>query len=106
MISYFSILEDTLVGFLLPAFQRSIRKQQRTNPKVYYFDTGIKRAPERTLEVPFRPATYEYRKAFEHFLVTQIVHLATSATRWPCASVATRRACRSEASCACTGARR
>ena len=76
VVSYFSILEDTLVGFLLPPFQRSIRKQQRTNPKFYYFDTGIKRALERTLEVPLCPATYEYGKAFEHFLVTQIVHLA------------------------------
>ena len=80
VISYFSILEDTLVGFLLPAFQRSIRKQQRANPKFYYFDTGIKRALERTLEVPLRSGTYEYGKAFEHFLVTQIVHLRTIAT--------------------------
>ena len=76
VISYFSILEDTLIGFLLPAFQRSIRKQPRTNPKFYYFDTGIKHALERTLEVPLRSGTYEYGKAFEHFLVTQIVHLA------------------------------
>ena len=40
VITYFSILEDTLVGFLLPAFHRSIRKQQRVNPKFYFFDTG------------------------------------------------------------------
>ena len=44
--------------------------------ELHNFDTGIKRALERTLEVPLRPATYEYGKAFEHFLVTQIVHLA------------------------------
>ena len=76
VISYFSILEDTLVGFLLPAFHRSIRKQQRANPKFYYFDPGIKRALERTLEVPLRSGTYDYGKAFEHFIVTQIMHLA------------------------------
>ena len=76
VISYFSILEDTLVGFLLPAFHRSVRKQQRAGPKFYYFDTGVKRALERTLDVPLQPGTYEYGKAFEHFVVTQIRHLS------------------------------
>lgn len=76
VISYFSILEDTLVGFLLPAFHRSIRKQQRANPKFYYFDTGVKRSLARTLDVPLTTGTYEYGKAFEHFLITQIVHLS------------------------------
>ena len=52
VLSYFGILEDTLVGFLLPAFHRSIRKQQRSNPKFYYFDTGVKRSLDRTLGVP------------------------------------------------------
>ena len=74
--SYFSILEDTLVGFLLPASHRSIRKQQRTNPKFYYFDTGVKRSLDRTLDVPLHPGTYEYGRAFEHFVITQILHLS------------------------------
>ena len=76
VMSYFSILEDTLVGFLMPAFHRSIRKQQRSNPKFYFFDTGVKRALDRTLNVPLNPGTYEYGKAFEHFVITQIVHLS------------------------------
>ena len=70
------ILEDTLVGFLLPAYHRSVRKQQRTNPKFYFFDTGIKRSLDRTLEVSLNAGTYEYGRAFEHFIVTQIAHLA------------------------------
>ena len=76
VLTYFSILEDTLVGFLLPAFHRSIRKQQRVNPKFYYFDPGVKRALDRTLDVPLNAGTHEYGKAFEHFIVTQIVHLS------------------------------
>ena len=76
VISYFSILEDTLVGFLLPAFHRSVRKQQRTNPKFYFFDTGVKRSLDRTLDVPLNARTYEYGKAFEHFVITQIAHLS------------------------------
>ena len=74
--SYFSILEDTLVGFLLPAYHRSIRKQQRANPKFYFFDNGVKRSLDRTLQVPLNAGTYEYGRAFEHFVVTQIAHLS------------------------------
>ena len=77
VVSYFSILEDTLVGFHLPAYHRSIRKQQRANPKFYYFDIGVKRSLERTLEVPLRSGTYEFGKAFEHFIITQILHLSS-----------------------------
>jgi len=76
VLTYFSILEDTLVGFLLPALHRSIRKQQRVNPKFYYFDPGVKRALDRTLDIPLNAGTYEYGKAFEHFIVTQIAHLS------------------------------
>ena len=76
VLSYFSILEDTLVGFLLPPFHRSIRKQQRSNPKFYYFDTGVKRSLDRTLGVPLVAGTYEYGKSFEHFLITQLAYLS------------------------------
>ena len=76
VMSYFGILEDTLVGFILPAFHRSIRKQQRANPKLYFFDTGVRRALDRTLDVPLNAGTYEYGRAFEHFVITQIVHLS------------------------------
>ena len=76
VISYFGILEDTLVGFLLPAYHRSVRRQQRTNPKFYFFDPGVRRALDRTLTLPINRGTYEYGKAFEHFVIVQIVHLS------------------------------
>lgn len=76
IISYFSILEDTLLGILLPSFHRSIRKQQRVNPKFYYFDTGVKRALDRTLSLPIQEGTYMYGNAFEHFIITEIIRLA------------------------------
>ncbi len=77
VISYFSILEDTLVGFLLPAYHRSIRKQQRVNPKFYFFDLGIKRALARRLPIPITESSYEYGDAFEHFVIAQIAHLSS-----------------------------
>ena len=75
--SYFSILEDTLVGLLLPAFQRSVRKRQRANPKFYFFDPGVKRALDRTVAVPLVESTYAYADAFEHFLIVEIMRLAS-----------------------------
>jgi predicted AAA+ superfamily ATPase len=73
--SYFTILEDTLVGILLPPYHASVRKRQRKNPKFYYFDTGVRRALERTLTVEIREGTYGFGDAFEHFLVLEIMRL-------------------------------
>lgn len=69
--NYFDILEDTLIGFRLEAYGKSIRKQQRLSPKFYFIDCGIKRALEKTLDIPVRKKTYEYGRLFEHFFVTE-----------------------------------
>lgn len=70
--SYFQILEDTLLGFVLPPFHRSLRKRQLTSPKFYFFDTGVKRALDRTLTVPLLPQTYGFGEAFEHFVFLEM----------------------------------
>lgn len=73
--SYFQILEDTLLGFLLESHHRSIRKQQRVNPKFYFFDTGIQRALSMSLTQKLLPNTYVFGKTFEHFLIIEIYRL-------------------------------
>lgn len=73
--SYYEILDDTLIGFFLPPFHRSIRKQQRKAPKFYFFDLGVKRALGRELSVPLSPQTFEFGKAFEHFIICEINRL-------------------------------
>ncbi len=75
--TYFEILEDTLVGFLLPPFHESIRKRQMQNPKFYFFDLGVKRALDRTLTQNFGPGTFAYGNAFEHFIILEIQRLST-----------------------------
>lgn len=72
--SYFQILEDTLVGYLLQPYHRSIRKRQRTNPKFYFFDLGVKRSLENTLSTNLQEGTYAFGKAFEHFLIITMIH--------------------------------
>lgn len=73
--SYFQILEDTLVGFLLEPFHYSIRKRQRQNPKFYFFDLGVKRALGRRLEEPMHASSYAFGDAFEHFVILEAFRL-------------------------------
>lgn len=69
--SYFQVLEDTLVGYVLEPYHRSVRKRQSLAPRFYFFDTGVCRALSRTLNVQLKPGTYAYGRAFEHFIVTE-----------------------------------
>jgi predicted AAA+ superfamily ATPase len=71
--NYFEILEDTLLGFYLPAFSRSVRKAQRLSPKFYFIDTGIKRALEKTLSVELLPQTFAWGDAFEHWVILEFI---------------------------------
>ena len=38
---YFSILEDTLVGYYLPAFAKTQKRRVVQAPKFYLFDVGL-----------------------------------------------------------------
>ena len=73
--SYFGILEDTLLGFFVEPYHRSVRKQQHQSPKFYFFDTGVKRALENTLDIPLKEGTYFFGNAFEHWVITEIYRL-------------------------------
>lgn len=73
--SYFNILEDTLIGFYLEPYHTSIRKRLIESPKFYFFDPGVKRALDRTLNVELTSGTYAFGKAFEHFIISQIYFL-------------------------------
>ena len=75
--SYFSVLEDTLIGVLLPPYHASIRKRQRTNPKFYLFDPGVKKALDRTLGIPLADRTFAFGKAFEHFVILEALRLSS-----------------------------
>jgi predicted AAA+ superfamily ATPase len=73
--SYFEILEDTLLGFVLEPCHQSVRKRQRQASKFYLFDTGVRRALDRTLTIELKPGTYAYGKAFEHLVIAEAVRL-------------------------------
>ena len=75
MQSFFQILEDTLVGFYLPAFHFSQRKSIKLQPKFYLFDLGVKKALEGSLSQPSPERSSGYSKAFEHFLICEVFRL-------------------------------
>jgi predicted AAA+ superfamily ATPase len=77
--NYFEILEDTLLGFYLPAYHTSVRKAQRQAPKFYLIDPGIKRALDRTLSVPLLPHTSAWGDAFEHWVILEFKKYLTYA---------------------------
>ncbi|MCB0368626.1 MAG: ATP-binding protein [Bdellovibrionales bacterium] len=73
--NYSSILEDTMLGFLLPPYHGSIRKRQQSKSKFYYFDLGVQRALSGRLEIKLEPGNYEYGEAFEHFIILEFFRL-------------------------------
>lgn len=68
---YFSILEDTLIGFVLEPFHHSFRKRLTTKPKFYYIDVGIARTLARTVTIPPSPQTSYYGELFEQFIIQE-----------------------------------
>lgn len=74
---YFSILEDTLLGFFLEPYQTSIRKRLSQKPKFYFFDCGVVRALNRSLTIPLRPGTSAYGEAFEHLIILESFKLCS-----------------------------
>ena len=68
--SYFDILEDTLIGFRVPAYTKTIKRRLFQTPRFYYFDVGIvNHLLHRTNLVR---GTAEYGHAFEHLVIQEL----------------------------------
>jgi len=70
---YYSILEDTLVGFFLYPYLKSARKRMSHQPKFYFFDNGVTRALLGSLQDP--PTPLEQGRLFEQWILQEIVRL-------------------------------
>ena len=70
--TYYDILEDTLIGFRLQAYDRSIRRKQKKAAKFYLFDTGVTRALAERVDYELIPKTFEYGQLFESFIIHEI----------------------------------
>lgn len=68
---YFQILEDSLLGFSLPSYQRSHRGRLVKHPKFYLVDTGLVFALRKMLSLELSEGSPQYGDAFEHFVVQE-----------------------------------
>ncbi len=67
--AYFDILEDSFLGFRLPAWTRSNKRRMIMADKFYFFDVGVagylaRRHPE--------PGNSDFGKAFEHLILMEL----------------------------------
>lgn len=68
---YFSILEDTLIGYTIPAFTKKVKRRLTQSPKFYFFDIGVANYLLHRKELV--RGTTEYGHAFEHFIIQELV---------------------------------
>jgi len=69
MRNFFSILEDTLLGFFLPAYQARLRIKEKKGSKFYFIDPGITRA----LKKNFGPVAIEEKGFLFEGLIAQLL---------------------------------
>jgi len=72
--NYYEILEDTHLGFILPAYSKSLRKQQLKGNRFYFFDIGVQRALKKELNLPI-DFNQNIGNLFEHFIVLELMRL-------------------------------
>lgn len=68
---YFQILEDTLVGYMIPAFTQKAKRKVVQAPRFYLFDVGVTNYLLGRTQL--QRGTVEYGHAFEHLVVQEVI---------------------------------
>ena len=68
--AYFDILEDTLIGYRIPAFRKVMKRRLVQAPRFYYFDIGVTNHLLHRKELV--RGTAEYGHAFEHLVIQEL----------------------------------
>lgn len=69
--SYFDILEDTQIGYRIPAYTKVVKRRIVQAPRFYYFDVGITNHLLHRKELV--RGTVDYGHAFEHLVMQELV---------------------------------
>ncbi len=72
---FYEILVDTLIGFFLEPYDKSVRRRQLQRPKFYLFDTGIFRQLTQMSDSKLVPGSSEYGKLFEQLIICECFRL-------------------------------
>ena len=70
MRDYYQILEDTLIGKMLPCWKKSTKRKSISSAKFYFFDAGVVNALKRVESLPEAGSLYGY--AFEQFIFQEL----------------------------------
>lgn len=68
--AYYEILEDTLLGSFLPAYQKKLKRRMVQAPKFYFFDVGVVNYLSKRKSV--QQGTTEFGKAFENLIFHEL----------------------------------
>ena len=84
--AYFEILQETMIGYMLPAFATVQKRRLIKAPKFYYFDVGLVNylCNRRKMQ----PGSADFGHAFEHLIVQELIayisynHLRKKLSYW------------------------
>lgn len=68
---YFNILEQTLIGYMIPAFTQSRKRRALTTSRFYYFDVGV--VNHLLNRSNLQPGSVDFGHAFEHLMIQEMV---------------------------------
>lgn len=68
--NYFSILDDTLIGFAVPSFKATTKRKAITRSKYYMFDVGVVNALTNRGAIALKSELFG--RAFEHFIALEL----------------------------------
>ncbi len=68
--NFFEVLEDTLIGFIVPPFKETKRRKATSRAKFYLFDLGVTHSLAGIREVPV--GTDHFGRAFEHWIALEL----------------------------------
>ncbi|MBY0544462.1 MAG: DUF4143 domain-containing protein, partial [Gammaproteobacteria bacterium] len=67
---YYHVLEDTFLGFMLPAWTKSQKRKALSSAKFYLFDLGVRNTLAGITTID--PQSERYGDAFEHFIALEL----------------------------------
>lgn len=67
---YYLILQDTMMGELLPPYSKTTKRKAIATPKFFFFDVGVANILGKRQNVV--PKTDVFGKCFEHFIYTEL----------------------------------
>ncbi len=67
---YFQILEDTMLGHQLPAYQKTVKRKPVATSKFFFFDVGVANVLLRRSEI--QPGSESFGRALEHLVFLEV----------------------------------